>query len=114
MPTPRPIIAASCVVKSGATIRFESRMISAMPTPTPATATAIGRPIASTEPNETISTTTAKATPMNSDCGGSNSPRAVPPISTCSPGSPGARVANSEPSREVSVKSSSGARLTAA
>ena len=114
MPTPRPIIAPMNVVKSGIVVRFEIRMISPAPMPTPATATAIGRPIASTEPNDTINTTIANATPMSSDSGGANSASAWPPISTCRPDSSGARSANSAPSSAVAVKSRLAERLMAA
>ena len=81
-----------------------------MPRPTPAAAMAIGSPIAITEPKARISTTTANASPMNSDCGGSNSLSASPPISIVSPGSSGARSAKSPPSADVWLKSRSGAR----
>ena len=60
--------------------------MSAEPSPTPAPATAIGRPIASTDPKATISTTMAKASPMNSDSGVWNGASASPAISTCRPG----------------------------
>ena len=46
------------------------------PIPTPNSATPIGRPMASTEPNARISTTMANAMPMSSDSGGSNAPSA--------------------------------------
>ena len=86
MPTPIPIIAPIDTANSGIANRFESSEVSAVPTPTPAPATAIGSPIASTEPNARISTTTAKASPMNSDSGALNCASASPAISTCRPG----------------------------
>ena len=89
-------------------------MIRAAPTPTPVTATAIGSPIATTDPNATISTTTASARPINSDSGGSNSARTCPPISISSPGTSGSSSTMSAPISAVSVKSRSVARLTAA
>ena len=110
MPTPIPIIAPMVVANSGIDITLDRTTASARPRPTPATATASGRPIAITEPNAKIRTTTANASPMNSDCGGSNSLSASPPISTDRPGSSGARSMNSPPSSDVWLKSSSGAR----
>ena len=55
------------------------------PAPTPATAIPIGRPIASTDPNARISTTTANARPISSDSGGWNSANTDPPISVRRP-----------------------------
>ena len=110
MPTPIPTIAPIVVANSGIDRTFDRTTVSAMPTPTPATATASGSPMAITDPNATISTTMAKARPMNSDCGGSNSLRASPPSSTCSPGTSGMTRMNSVPRADVSLKSRSGAR----
>ena len=110
MPTPMPIIAPIVVANSGIDSTLDRITATPRPNPTPAAAIAIGSPIAITEPKARISTTTANASPMNSDCGGSNSLSASPPISTVSPGSAGTRSANSPPSAEVSLKSSSGAR----
>ena len=79
MPTPSPIIAPRKVVKSGILKMLLRMTIRPSPAPTPPRATAIGRPIASTEPKARISTMTAKASPMNSVFGGSNTARALPP-----------------------------------
>ena len=114
MPTPIPIIAPIVAANSGIDSTLDRITASARPTPTPATAMAIGNPIAITEPKARISTTTANASPMNSDCGGSNSLSASPPISTRSPGRSGAMRTISPPSWDVSLKSSSGARSTRA
>ena len=62
MPTPRPIITPSVVVKSGIGQDVaEQRDDDATPVPMPASATPIGRPMASTEPKARIRMTMAKA-----------------------------------------------------
>ena len=63
----------------------------------PKRATPTGRPMASTEPNETIRITMAKARPMISLEGSSNSAKPCPPISTCRPSSSGALASRSAP-----------------
>ena len=66
MPTPIPIIAASCVVNSGATITFDNSAQIANPQPMPKSAVRIGRPIASSEPNATSRMMIAARSPMTS------------------------------------------------
>ncbi len=56
MPTPRPIIIPSSIVSSGTVATRVSSTIEPMPMPTPPSATAMGRPMASTDPNATMST----------------------------------------------------------
>ena len=73
------------VVKSGMLKTLLRMTIMPIPAPTPPSATAIGRPIARTEPKARISTMMAKARPMNSVSGGSNTASAVPPGSTSRP-----------------------------
>ena len=51
----------------------------------PDSATPMGSPMARTEPNATTRITMAKARPSASDSGSSNSPKAAPPSSTCTP-----------------------------
>ena len=52
-----------------------SSSVVAMPAPTPPRATAMGRPMASTDPNAMISTNMAKARPISSVSGGSTTVR---------------------------------------
>jgi hypothetical protein len=54
MPTPRPIIAVICTVKSGIERACENIVTIAVPVARPTTAVPIGSPIASTEPKATI------------------------------------------------------------
>ena len=72
-------------MKSGMLTTLLRRTIRPIPAPTPPSATAIGRPMARTDPNARISTTMAKARPMNSVAGGSKTASAVPPGSTSRP-----------------------------
>ena len=72
MPTPRPIIAASCVLKSGIVNTWLPRVTSAMPVNSPNRAVPIGRPMASTEPKAMSRMTTAARMPSSSDAGSSN------------------------------------------
>ena len=69
MPTPSPIMIPRKVVKSGMLKTLLRMTIRPIPAPTPPRATAMGRPIARTEPKARISTTMAKARPMNSVVG---------------------------------------------
>ena len=73
------------VVKSGMLTTLLRMTIMPIPAPTPPSATAMGRPIARTEPKARINTMMAKARPMNSVLGGSNTASAVPPGSTSRP-----------------------------
>ncbi len=85
------------VENSGPPLTFDTSTVVAMPPTTPNTATPIGSPIANTEPVAKIKMTTAKASPMSSDSGGSNPARASPPISTRRPSSSGIRSRISSP-----------------
>ncbi len=100
--------------KSGMLITLLSRVSRPMPTPTPAMATPIGMPMASTEPNDTMRITMAKARPMSSVSGGSNPPSAAPPISTVSPSSCGRSSNSSAPISPASVPLTLGSMLTVA
>ena len=71
--------------------------------PTPPRATAMGKPMASTDPNATMSTTTAKAMPISSVWGGSIDARYWPPARTSSPSIDGASSVISWPMRPDSV-----------
>ena len=51
MPTPRPIIVATELAQSGTSTMLASRLPAARPTPTPNSAVASGRPIATSDPN---------------------------------------------------------------
>jgi len=75
MPTPSPIIIPSRIVSSGMVTTRLSSTIEPIPAPTPPSATAMGRPMASTDPNARMSTTTAKAMPISSVSGGSTDAR---------------------------------------
>jgi hypothetical protein len=85
MPTPRPIITASVVVKSGMETTWLTRVMIVAPVAMPAMAVPTGRPIASTEPKATIRMKMAKARPSVSDDGGSKSPNISPPNSIWTP-----------------------------
>ena len=63
MPTPSPIISASSPAKSGIDITRLRSPISPKPVPSPSSAVAIGRPIASSEPKLISSTTIAAPIP---------------------------------------------------
>ena len=63
MPTPRPIIAASWVEKSGVVITWEARPARPIAVPRPSSAVRIGSPIARTEPKVTSSTIIAAMSP---------------------------------------------------
>ena len=111
MPTPSPIMAPKKVVKSGILTTLLRMTIRPRPAPTPPRATAIGRPIARTEPKARINTMTAKARPMNSVFGGSNTAKA------CRRGhleavDDGASSAIASPRAADSVRPTSAARLT--
>ena len=73
MPTPMPIIMATCVVKSGVgtTAAHSARL--AMDATTPASAVTIGNPMATTEPKATKRITTAASSPTPSLAGTSTS-----------------------------------------
>ena len=81
MPTPRPIIATSEVVKSGIGNKLLSTMTSEVPTPKPMSAVPIGRPIARTEPKASTKITIAASRPYASLAGSSNSANMFPPYS---------------------------------
>ena len=85
MPTPSPIMIPRKLVKSGTSPTLLRIAINPIPIATPPRATAIGRPMARTDPKAKINTTMAKASPMNSVSGGSNTARAIPPGSTSRP-----------------------------
>ena len=63
MPTPRPIIATICTVKSGIEMKLLSSETRAVPMPSPNRAVPIGRPIASTEPKARMRMMTAAMMP---------------------------------------------------
>src|SRR6476659_10246978 len=79
MPTPRPIIAASCVLKSGIVNTWLPRVTSAMPVNSPNRAVPMGRPMASTEPKAMSRMMTAARMPSSSDAGSSNVLNMSPP-----------------------------------
>ena len=110
MPTPRPIIAPSVIAKSGTDMTFDSSEMMPAPMPTPNRATPMGRPIARTDPNDTMRMTMANESPISSDSGGSNSPRAAPPTSICNPSTSAGTTSVARPSTStvyaVSVRSS--------
>ena len=85
MPTPRPIITASVVVKSGMDTTWLTSVMTMAPVAMPARAVPTGRPMASTEPKATMRMKMAKARPSVSDEGGSNEPNMSPPNSICTP-----------------------------
>ena len=85
MPTPMPIIDASCVVMSGVVNTWLDSATSAKPTPMPNIAVRIGSPIASSEPNAMSRMITAAAMPISSEAPSSGlSWNIRPPNSTCS------------------------------
>jgi hypothetical protein len=89
MPTPIPIIDASCGVKSGTFRKLANTKTSEMPMPIPNRAIMIGRPMASTDPNVTSRMRMAARKPIDSaPPGSSNSENttALPPGSIASPG----------------------------
>ena len=63
MPTPRPIMAASCVAKSGVEMTCEPRPARPIAVPSPSSAVRIGSPMASTEPKVRSSTIIAAIRP---------------------------------------------------
>ena len=73
------------VANSGIFVTFDRRVMRPTPVPTPPSATAMGRPIASTEPKAKISTTIANDRPINSEDGGTNRASGAPPISILVP-----------------------------
>ncbi len=84
------------------------------PVPTPARATPMGIPIAITDPNETTRITMAKAKPISSLSGGSNSASTAPPISTVSPSSSGMSSRISAPISDAVVWSTFTSKFTLA
>ena len=88
MPTPMPIIDATCGANEGTSSRCPMRPINEMPMPIPKSAVTIGRPIASSDPNATSKMTIAASRPMisakpNAGCSAFSS---GPPVaSNCSP-----------------------------
>lgn len=102
MPTPSPIIAPIVDPNSGIDITFDRMPTRLSPVPTPS-ATPIGKPIASTEPKAKIRITMANATPINSDCGGSNAANDELPNSICTPSMSAANVNISAPVSAVAV-----------
>ncbi len=93
MPTPSPIMIPIVAAKSGISMRLLSSTVARTPVPTPARAVAMGRPIASTEPKERISTKMANASPSSSEFGGSRWRNMSPPRSISSPSMSGERAA---------------------
>ena len=65
MPTPSPIISASCEEKSGMPSTRLSNLIRPRPVPRPNSALTIGSPIASIDPKLISSTTTAAPIPTS-------------------------------------------------
>ena len=66
MPTPSPIMLASCGAKLGIAIRWAISDIELIPSASPKTAMPIGRPIAITDPNATSRITIAATSPISS------------------------------------------------
>ncbi len=77
------------VANSGIAITLLRSVMIAVPIPMPNSATPIGRPIASTEPNATIRMMIANASPSTSEDGCSNSAKTKPPSSIRNPGMSG-------------------------
>ena len=69
MPTPRPIIVAIWGVNSGVFMNRATTEMRLTPMPMPRRAVTMGRPMATTEPKATSSTTTAASRPRPSDDG---------------------------------------------
>src|SRR5947208_2205895 len=69
MPTPSPIITPRKGAKSGIVSRWDRIVTRTEPATMPASATPIGRPMASTEPKATTRITTANAMPSVADDG---------------------------------------------
>ena len=95
------------VVKSGMVTTCDSNPTSIVPEKMPASATPIGRPIASTEPNAMMRMMIAKPTPSASEDGTSNWANAPPPSSIRSPSSCGIAARMSSPMRTVSSNDAS-------
>ena len=112
MPTPSPIMIPSTVASLGMVKTLLRSRVVPMPAPTPPSATAIGRPMASTDPNAMISTNMAKARPISSVCGGSTTARYWPPGSTSRPSIAGACSLIALPSSPDSVSSTSADKFT--
>ena len=85
MPTPMPIIVATCVVKSGVGTTAAHRPSAAMDAATPTSALTIGRPMATTEPKATSRITAAARSPNTSLAGISTSWNRSPPNATSTP-----------------------------
>ena len=66
MPTPRPIIVATWGVNSGVFMNRARTEMRLTPIPMPSRAVTIGRPMATTDPKATRSTTTAASRPRPS------------------------------------------------
>ena len=73
MPTPMPIIIATCVVKSGVGTTADHRPRAAMDATTPTSAVTMGRPMATTDPKATSRITAAARSPTTSLAGTSTS-----------------------------------------
>ena len=73
------------VANSGTVTSWLRIVVSAVPRPMPKSATPIGRPIASTDPNATIRMMIANARPIVSDDGFSKSAKMNPPNSVRRP-----------------------------
>ena len=93
------------MAKSGIRKMFERIVAIIDPTMMPASATPMGSPMASTEPNATTRITMAKARPSASDSGSSNSPKAAPPSSTCTPSISGKSSCSGSGDRPASAQS---------
>ncbi len=86
MPTPRPIIAASCGPKVGTTNGWLRTATMAKPMPMPNRAVRIGRPMAITEPKATSRMMIAAPMPISSlgpSCGWTTLAMGCPPSSIC-------------------------------
>ena len=112
MPTPSPIMIPRTVASLGMVKTLLRSRVIPMPAATPPSATAIGRPMASTDPNARIRTTMAKARPRSSVCGGSITARYWPPAKTSRPSIAGACSLIALPSRPDSASSTSEDKLT--
>ena len=75
MPTPRPIIAASCGANSAVSKTWVPSVTRLRPTPSANSAVRIGRPIATTEPKVSSRMTTAASRPIAKEESPSSSAR---------------------------------------
>ena len=99
---------------SGTSMTLLNRMTPAPPMPMPMSATATGRPIASTDPKATMRMITAKARPMASELGSSNSAKMNPPSSTRRPSMSGTSSRTATRTSAASAKSTSSGNSTLA